>query len=206
MPADSVPAQTADDATATVVGVDLGVKRLLVAAPATDDPAVEDALVVDGGVERALYDSLGDTLTRFDQLAETTEAEAQAVQACRSMLHQRFDLGAECLLEYLDRVGADVVALEDTTHDCGSLAECARGRTKVGSWLLPTVRDYLEDTLAAAGYQVDRVDAAYTTQRCHVCGELADVGNATISCETADCPVDVVCRDRSAAATIAGRI
>jgi hypothetical protein len=204
-PTDSVPAQTGDDVTAPAVGVDLGVKRLLVAAPATDEPDVPNALVVEGGVERELYDSLGDTLTRFDQLAETTEAEAQAVQACRSMLHQRFDLGAERLLEYLNRVDADLVALEDTTYDCRSLAECARGRTKVGSWLLPTFRDYLENRLAAGGYQVERVDAAYTTQRCHVCGELTDVGNATISCETGSCPVDAVCRDRSAAATIAQR-
>jgi transposase len=85
------------------------------------------------------------------------------------------------------------------------LTECARGQTEAGAWILPTLRDRLEDALSTEDYRVERVDATYSTQRCHVCEGLADVGQATISCETENCPVDAVCRDRSAAATLARR-
>jgi len=190
----------------TPIGVDLGVKRLLVAAPADADPDVSDALVVGGGAERDLYNGLGDTLARLDELAvDTDEAEAEAVETYRSLLRQRFDLAAQALVKYADRHDADVVALEDIGYESGMLAECARGRTKAGEWVLPAFRGHLEAVLAAEGYRVERVDATYSTQRCHVCGELADVSRATITCETDDCPVGRVCRDRSAAVTIAGR-
>lgn len=191
---------------ATAIGVDLGVKRLLVAAPADAGPDVPNALAVGGGVERDLYDALGDTLNRLaSQPVDTTEAEREAVETHRSLLRQRFALAAHALVEYADRHDADVVALEDIEYEDGTLAECARGPTKAGEWVLPAFRERLEATLAAEGYRVERVDATYSTQRCHVCGELADLSRATITCETEGCPVDAVCRDRSAAVTLAGR-
>lgn len=191
---------------ATAVGVDLGVKRLLVAAPAGAAPDVPNALVVGGGVERDLYDGLGDTLGRLENLAaDTAEAEAGAVEKYRALLRQRFGIAAGALVEYAGRAGADVVALEDVEYQGGRLAECARGRTKAGEWVLPAFRDRLEARLVGEGFQVEHVDAAYTTQECHACGELVDVSRATIACGTEDCPVDVVCRDRSAAVTIANR-
>jgi len=98
-----------------------------------------------------------------------------------------------------------VGALEDIAYEGGPLAACARGRTKAGEWVLPTVRDRLEATLAVAGHRVEYVDAARSTQECHVCGAAADVSRATIACPVPDCPVDEVCRDRSAAVTIARR-
>jgi len=201
----AVATRVASDGT-TVVGVDLNTKRLLVAAPAGVDPAVENALVVGGGVERDLYGALGDTLSWFDGLAvDTDEAETEAVETYRSLLRQRFGLAAHALLDYADRQDADVVALEDIEYKSGELAACARGQTKAGEWVLPTFRDRLEATLVEEGLRVERVDPAYSTQRCHVCGELADVGRATITCEAPACPVDTVCRDRSAAVTIARR-
>jgi transposase len=191
----------------TVIGVDLGVTRLLVAAPDDAGPDVPDALVVGGGIERDLYDGLGDTLNRLDSHpAETTEAEAEAIKRYRSLLRQRFTLAAQSLVEYADHHDADIVALEDIEYEGGTLAECARGRTKAGEWVLPTFRDHLEAALGAKGFQVERVNAAYSTQQCHVCGELTEVSRATISCDTEDCPVDGICRDRSAAATLAKRI
>src|SRR5699024_10120234 len=125
----------------SVVGVDLGVKRLLVAAPANAGPDVANALVVEGGVERDLYDGLRDTLTRLDRLpGDTHEAESWTVDAYRRLLRQRFALASCALSEYVDRVGADVVALEDTVPSGGTLVECVHGRTKAGGWVLPTLR------------------------------------------------------------------
>lgn len=190
----------------TAIGVDLGVKRSLVAAPPDPDPDVSDALVVGGSVERDLYDGLGDTLARLDELAVSTdEAEAETIETYRSLLRQRFGLAVHALVEYADRHDADVVAFEDVNYKRGALAECARNRTKASEWVLPALRERLEVTLAAEDYRVERVNAAYSTQRCHVCGELSDLSPATITCETEGCPVDAVCRDRSAAVTIAQR-
>jgi transposase len=200
------PPTTGIPETATAVGVDLGVKRLVVAATADAGPDVTDALVVGGGVERDLYDGLGDTLTQLDShRVDTTEAEQQAIEQYRGLLQQRFALAAQSVVEYADRHDADVVALENIDYEGGTLAECARGRTKAGEWVLPTFRDRLEATLAAEGFHAERVDHTYSTQQCHICGELADVSRATITCKTPSCPVDDICRDRSAAATLAKR-
>jgi len=194
-------------APASVVGVDLGVKQLLVAAPADAGAEVSNALAVGGGVERDLYDSLGDTLNRLDELpADTGEVTATTVEEYRSLLRQRFALAAYSAVEYADRHDADVIALENIEYEDGTLLECAQGATKAGEWVLPAFRDRLEATLRAEGHRVERVDAAYTTQRCHICGQVGDVSRATISCTNAGCVVDAVCRDRSAAVSIANRV
>jgi len=185
---------------------DLGVKRLLVAAPADTGPTIPDAHVADGGVSKDLFDGLGATLAAFDQFrTDTSEAEAQTVADYRRLLRQRIGLAIVDLLDYLEDIGADVVAVEDRQFHDRDLVECARGTAKAGEWLLPTVREHLEATLPREGYQVRRVPVEYTTQQCHVCGELVDVGEATVRCDVEACPVDRVCRDRSAAVTIARR-
>jgi len=192
--------------TLTVIGVDVGVKQLLAAAPVTADPDVAKALVVDGGVARALFDGLGDTLARLDELGvDSTAVTSEALANYRQLIYQRFGLATAALQEHLEHHDADAVALEDLEQEDRTLEECARGETKAGGWLLPAFLDRLEDALTSAGYRVERVDPKYTTQECHVCGELAEVSDATIACETPDCPVDVVCRDRSAAVSIAKR-
>lgn len=195
------------DEECAVIGVDLGVRRLAVAAPVTAGPEVASALVVPGGVERDLFDGLGDTLRRLDgQAGDTTAAEQQAVESAHALLRQRFGLAARALVEYVDRIGADVVALEDIEFSGRTLSASARGRTEAGEWVLPALRDYVEATLEVEGVRVERVDASHTTQECHRCGQLADVRPATISCEVEICPVDTVCRDRSAAVSIARRV
>jgi len=188
------------------VGVDLGVKHLLVAAPATAGPEVTNALVVGEGIERDLYDALGDTLNRIaDRPLDTSAAEVQTIESYHTLLRQRFALAAAALVDYVDHHGVDIVAIEDREFKERSLATAARSRTKAGEWILPAFRDRLEAMLAAEGYRVERVDTAYTTQECHICGELVEMSRATIVCETEECPVGRICRDRSAAVSIAQR-
>jgi len=191
----------------TAVGVDLGIKTLLTAAPADADAEVSDAFTAGGDIERELYQTLGQTLTRLDELdVDTTAAEARATQAYGDLIRQRVQAATVALLKYVEEVDADVVAVEEIAHNRKPLAECARGPTEVDSWLFPVVRDRIEWELRCAGYRVERVSRKYTTRQCHVCGQLARMESATISCATDDCPVDVVCRDRSAAVSIAGRV
>lgn len=193
--------------TTTSIGVDLGVKRLLVAAPNTAGPDVEGGLVAGGEVERGLYNALSDTLDRLAERPEDThEAEQLAIEQYRAMLNQQFALAAASLVEYAEQQDADIVVLEDLTFNSGPLAVCARGATKAGEWVLPAFREKAESVLRARGFQVERVTAEKTTQECHVCGQLAQVGKATIRCETEHCPVSRVCRDHSAAVSIAKRV
>ena len=184
----------------------LGVKRLLVAAPATAPPDVQGALTIDGGHARALFDALGDTLNRLDgQPVDTAQAATETVARYRGLLYQQIGLATAVLVEYVRRHGADVVAFEGQQFVDGDLEAAARGGTKAGEWLLPTVRERATAPLEGEGYRVVRVDHHESTQRCHHCGALADVGRGTIRCENPACPVERVCRDRSAAATIARR-
>jgi len=81
-PADPPPRTATIDASerVTVVGVDLGVKRLVTAAPATAPPDVRGALTIDGGHTRDLFDALGDTLNRLDgQSVDTDPAATETV-------------------------------------------------------------------------------------------------------------------------------
>ena len=199
----SIHARSSEDTrgadTAEVVGVDLGVKRLLAAAPASSGPDVTNAIVVDGLGVSELYERLGETLNGLE------EGEAHIAMPYRELLPRRFGVAAAALLDYVAEIGTGVVALEDFPHDRQPLAECARSGEKVGWWVLPELRHRLEADLAAAGYRVKRVSPKYTTQQCHVCDELASIGDDAISCTTETCPVDTVCRDRSAAVSIAKR-
>lgn len=191
----------------TVIGVDLGIKTLLTAAPAGAGPDVSEAFTAGGGIERELYQTLGRTLTRLDELdVDTTTAETRATKAYGALLRQHVQEATAALLEYVEAADADVVAVERLDHNRRPLAECARGASEVDSWLFPVVRDRIEWDLRCAGYRVERVSRKYTTRQCHICGDLATMERATISCTTDDCPVDDVCRDRSAAVTIAGRV
>ncbi|QLC35753.1 transposase (plasmid) [Halarchaeum sp. CBA1220] len=181
-------------------------KRLAVAAPADADPDVAGALVAGGGVERKLYNLLGNSLGALaSQPIDTYEFEGALVEAYRARLTERARVVTASVVEYVTQVGADVVALEDIDYADRPLAECARGDVEAGDWLLPWFRACLEAALAAVGVRVERVDPTDSTRECHVCGALTDVGRATIRCETPDCPVNRVCRDRSAAVTLARR-
>jgi len=183
------------------------VKRLLVAASADAGPDVEDALVVDGGIERDLFNALDDTLGRLeDHSVDTTAVETETVEQYYSLLFQRFVFAVRSLDAYVGRRGADVVALENITSQ-GTLAACARGPTKVGGWRASQLSAAVwRATLATEGVRVERVDAVDSTQECYVCGELAEVRCGMIKCETDGCPVNVVCWDRSAAVTPAQRV
>jgi transposase len=75
----------------------------------------------------------------------------------------------------------------------------------LGAWLLPTFRKALVERANEVGLPVARVDPSGSTQECHSCGEVGDVGSKMLKCTTPDCPVGEVCRDRSAALTIAQR-
>lgn len=193
------------DAT-TVVGVDVGVRNLLVAAPAEAGPDVPTALVVDGGPVRALYAALVDAMDALEASPDATGGTAQRLREhYRDRLHARLGDAVEELLAFVDDLEADVVALEDLGGRPPSLATALQEGHDTDAWVLPMLQMRLTASLEAAGYAVTFVDRDYTTRACHHCEQFAVVEDHTIRCTTADCPVDVVGRDRSAAVSIAQR-
>ena len=88
--------------------------------------------------------------------------------------------------------------LEKKTHiDAGADLEC---------WLFPAMQRQLAVAAREAGIPVSVIDSQYSTRQCHECDQFVKVGSSMVTCTTADCPVGTVCRDRSAAATIAKRV
>jgi len=203
--ADTAGGESPDRGEMTAVGVDVGVRHLYAAAPGTAGDEIEDATVLGGDHIRRRLDTLAEATgalqaTRFD----TTEAEAQVFAAVWGQLYGQLHSAAARVLEYVQEHPAPVVVLEDLPYTGFTLWE-RRLADKPGVWLLPTLQDVLSFRAATAGVPVVFVDPEYTTQQCHLCGKLAHMENETIQCTTADCPVGEVCRDKSAAVSIARR-
>jgi IS605 OrfB family transposase len=187
----------------TPIGIDLGEKRLVAAAPASADP--EAAFVIDGEPLRERYDILVEA-TRALQGAwfDTTRGEAQLFAAMYHQLRPQLFDAAHRLVRYAGEFTTPLLVLEDLSFPGASLWE-RRTVEKLGAWLLPALQETITEVALDAGLPVSYVDAEYTSQACHACEELGRLENDAVVCTTEDCPVGRVCRDRSAAVTIAGR-
>jgi len=80
-----------------------------------------------------------------------------------------------------------------------------RATSDVGAWLLPALQHAIAVKARDAAVPVTYVNPKYTTQQCHVCGDLGSVSQDTVECTTEDCPVGTTPRDGSAALSIAKR-
>jgi putative transposase len=190
----------------TVVGVDLGVRNLLVAAPAIDDPRVEVAYAVDGDEVRQLYHTLQRERRQLRDLpSDTSEREARLVDRYRDQLATCVAGAVDGLLAYLDVLDAGVVALEDVSYPGQSLTACRTDDVDAGTWVLPTMESAIASAARSEGYRVELVSPEFTTKQCHVCGQLGRVDHDELTCTTPGCPVDEVDRDRSAAVSVAKR-
>jgi len=190
------------------VGVDLGVRNLLAAAPADAGADVDDAVVVDGTLPRLLFEELGAITTRMQATEhDTRQMEARVFVRYRDCLLNQFRAATVDVWHYLDSLEAKpVVVLEDLGHPYRPLRDCRRADVDVATWLIPAFQRFFASATRREGYTVEFVDPHNTTQECHVCGNHGLKWNSSqLRCETDDCPVDDVCRDRSAAATIAAR-
>ena len=190
----------------TTIGVDFGLRKLLVAAPVTDDPLVERALEVDGdGLEETFDEFRAATRGLRELDVETWPAEGALLRECQAWFRARFADAAVRLLAYCEAVDADVVALEDPSWEPKPLAEYRHGSGGPSPWLLPACQEYIRDVLEESDYRVILVAPEGTSQECHVCGREGTRGSDGLRCYTDECPVTTVDGDRSAAVTIARR-
>lgn len=191
---------------ATTIGVDLGVRNLFAAAPAASEPAIPNAISVEGAVCRALVRECVAVVRRLGVEADETDREQRAVVGWyHDRLMERFDAAADRLLTYLDGFERPIrVVMEDFDFQRRPLRRHVRDERDAGSWILPTFRYRLGAHLERAGRVVSYVDPESTTRRCHECGQPGEV-DRSFMCSNEDCPVDEVCRDESAAVAIARR-
>jgi transposase len=206
MSSSTTPAASPDHG-AVRIGVDLGVRNLLAAAPASAGPGVDDALVVDGEVERALFEELGAVTRRLQAMAtDTTDREIEVFETYQHTLDERFANAVAALWEYLEAFETPTVVLENIGYHYRSLFDHRAGGSDVGTWMLPAFQERLAAFFEAQGHRIEYVDPEGTTQECHVCDEAGErVRNVKLRCTNRSCPMTMVGRDRSAAVSIAKR-
>lgn len=196
------PQRTADR-DITPIGVDVGSKRLAVAA--TPDhlggPVAGDAKYVSqlysefcSATHRLAlapdYDetSLGDLVARYWQRIRPALEEAAADVLSFACQHQD-----------------PVLVLEDLPQSREPLRVCENGGLRYSAWIPPTTQAILTEQAVDAEVPVVHVSPHNTSQECHRCGHIGDLDPEVLACTNERCPVEAVCRDRSAAATIAER-
>lgn len=190
----------------TPVGVDVGSTRHLFVAAATHD-SPGDAVTVEAPYLSALFaefqsathrlgaapgydgDCLGDLVARYWPRIRTALEQA-----------------ADDVVEYVQAHPRAVLAVEDLPQqEPRPLVEAAHGGIRWASWCPPVALSILVDRATAAGLPVVRVDPHETSTRCHACGERGELRKDVLACQSKECPVDEVCRDRSAAVSVAKR-
>jgi len=187
----------------TPIGIDIGEKRLVAAAPADADP--EEAFVIDGEPLRERYEILVEATTALQGAwFDATRGEAQLFAALWHQIRPQLFDAAHRLVRYAGEFTTPLLVLEDMGFREIPLWQ-RRTSTELGAWLLPALQAAISEAALDAGLPISYVDAKYTSQACHVCEKLGRLEDDVVVCTTDDCPVDAVCRDRSAAVTIAGR-
>lgn len=181
----------------TPIGVDIGLRNLLALAPADAAPDVAEGRVIDaGGRIEAAYTALQGCPDRAHPRREVLTGRLR--RAVTDIL--------EAAVAYAASFDAPVLAVEELGYPGRSLADCIEGEQPVECWLYPVLQHGLTAAAVDAGIPVVSVSAKHTTQQCHQCLDFARVSGKTIQCTTSECPVGEVCRDLSAAVTIAGRV
>ncbi|AKU09893.1 IS200/IS605 family accessory protein TnpB-related protein [Haloferax gibbonsii] len=187
----------------TPVGVDVGVKNLIAAAPAGGD--VESAFTIEGSHIQTRHEILVESMRALQGAKfDSTEGQAQLFAAIWYQIRPQVYDAAVRVVRYAQQFTTPIIVLEDLPYYDVPLWE-RRMNSDAGAWLLPALQHAIVTKAHEVGIPATYVDPDYTTQECHLCGDLGDVAENTVECISDDCPVDRVSRDRSAALTIAKR-
>lgn len=180
----------------TPVGVDIGLRNLLAAAPASASADVSEGVVFDD-------DRIEEYYTTLEYVPDTTGHTATILA---DKLHRVLNDVAQDVVAYTASFDVPLLVLEDLSYDDRSLSDCIESGAAVECWLYPAMQRAIIEAAAEAGIPVVSVTEKHSTQQCHGCLDFARVGDETIQCTTEDCPVGTVCRDLSAAVTVAQRV
>lgn len=192
-------------ATRTFIGVDVGINSVAVAAPADGQPT--DALEIAGEYVKTTFSEFQSASHRWALAGDYDDVSlGDVVSRYWSLLRAALEDAADRVVEYARGHSAPVLALEELSHDPLPLYACVCGNERVSAWVPATFQAILAERAVDAGVPVTYVDPHNTSQECHRCGELGELEAHRLVCTTEDCRVGDVCRDRSAALTIASRV
>ena len=181
-----------------VIGVDLGVTNpaAYVVWDTEKKQVVERSLL--GQRARSLNNKIKRTQTQVASLQGKSRPEEAALHR-EHLSNRRKEMSILIAQELADtswHYDNAIVSFEDLSH--------IKNTMKYGRWFRGEVFRRTRDMVEADGGRVMRVNAAYTSQRCHVCQSDLDMSNYSI-------PVCKLCgithhRDLNAAANVAQRV
>jgi len=180
----------------TPVGVDVGLRNLLAVAPASASADISEGAVFDD-------DRIEEYYTTLEHVPDPSGHTATILA---HKLHRVLNDVAQDVVAYTESFDVPLLVLEDLGYPDRSLSDCIESGAAVECWLYPAVQRAVIEAAADAGIPVVAANEKHSTQQCHGCLDFARVGDETIQCTTEDCPVETVCRDLSAAVTVAQRI
>lgn len=188
----------------TPIGVDVGTKQLATAATAAGPhggPAVDERKYI-----RQLYSEFCSATERLSLAPEYDETTLDdLVDRYWPRFEAAFTHAAEEVITYAQQHESPMIVLEDLPVDQQPLRACRNGNVRLAAWCPPAVQSVLVKCAVKNGLPVTYVDPHDTSKECHRCGERGKLGEARFRCTNDACPIDDVCRDRGAAATIARR-
>ena len=193
-----IPVEQSKFSSRYVIGVDVGLANhtTAVVREITTDNVVEASFM--NRRVRSLENKIKRTKTQISALyrkGRTSEVEPHR----KALSNRRKELAILIGQEVADlswRYGNSLVAIEDLSHITNTM--------KHGRWVRGLIVKRITDMVESNGGRVMKVNPAYTSQKCHQCGERLDMTDYHH-------PVCTSCRvgwdrDENAAANIAGKL
>jgi hypothetical protein len=204
---DRSPPWVNSSGTRTPIGVDVGFRTLVAAAPAHGRPV--DAFMIDGAHLRESLEHLDAVLTSFDAVDfDTTGAATAAVAAVwtHRLKAQVYDAAYRTVRWAHESFPGAVLVLEDLGLEGTPLRSWWAGSCESHRWAIAALQEALVDVAVEAGVPVAHVNRDGTSVDCHRCGERGERDRDRFWCLNEACEVDVVDADAGAAVSIAKRV
>ena len=187
----------------TYVGIDVGEKTLATVAPAG---AAGEAVGVGGqGKIIGYWRHLRKTTQLLDETPGVPpNAEAAVLASEWRRIREHLGGVVDNVLDVVEGHPQPILVREEFNVS-PSAAWCHRHSRELGTWLLPTLIEAIDQEAAARGVDVVGVEPDHSSRVCHRCLEHGRLERDTFRCRNTSCSVDNLDRDVNAALVLADR-